>query len=139
LFYESFSNKYKGIDESCYNQSAYLLMGINQNINDHRNLGYLVILAFALEIPIDKLFHETLSKIKAEESKFRMILEGKIYKYFTNFKDFMNLVYKNFISNKPWDIEYAAEFTNEVKVPWNDIFMDIAYYYFNINTIVFLD
>jgi hypothetical protein len=86
LFYESFSESNRGVESQCTEQNRYYIYGIEQDINDVRNIGYLTSLAFALDMtPID-LIHKIMNLIKNNPDKFQSLLNGEIYKYFHSFK-----------------------------------------------------
>jgi hypothetical protein len=130
LLYESFSENYSGTEEECMEQNRYYVYGIAQDAGNAANVGYITSLAFSMDMGVVDLCNEAIQRIKANIPKFRTLLDGKIYKYFYSEKELVDSIHNTFLQN---DIPIENE------LPWNQIFIEIAYYYFNILTILFMD
>lgn len=131
LFYESFS-EYNGIDEECFKDDRYLLFGVEQKFGDVLFVGFLNILLMALETNITDLIATLTKSIKAKPNMFNTILDGAITKHFNTHKDFTDAMHQVFLSD-------SLVSTSMISVPWNDIFIDIAFSYLSIVTVEFVD
>lgn len=131
LLYENFSETAMGIESECQDQSRFYIYGVEQNITEDKvNLkfvGYIVALSITLEIPVKKLVDNLIAAIKKDESKFRLLMDGHIIKYFYSAKDLCNELFQAF--NQLYDRD----------IPWNDVFIELAYYYLGIITVIFVD
>jgi hypothetical protein len=128
LLYETFS---ENITESKCISKLYLY-GIEQNVNNI-NVGYLTSLAFSLDVSVYEFIQDTITYIKKRENMFKLILDGKIIKYFKTSKLLLEGLKSTFL-----DVcETCPSLISNI--PWNEIFIDIAYYYYNIISVVFSD
>ena len=131
LFYESFSDS-NGIDEECFKEDRYYLIGIDQEWNGINKLGFLNILLMVLETSEQQLITDIKKKISDDPLLFNIILNGYILKYFYDYREFLTTITKIFLTKTLID-------TYLLELPWNNIFIDILFYYFNITTIEFED
>lgn len=127
LFYESFSDNYKGLQASCKNK--YYIYGIAQDTKYTKDIGYVATLAFVQNLTISALVEHTITLLKTNPNYFKTIINGKILKYFKTVQDLTYALQDTFIDNN----------LQNTNAPWNLIFIDIAYYYFTIATIIFED
>jgi hypothetical protein len=128
LLYESFSKYYKGLDDSCSSNEQYLVVGIEQVVNG-QHAGVLVALANALDKTVNEILLDVSEAIIKQQSKFTMIIEGSITKFFNTPVDLVNGIHAHFINSGINDEEY----------PWNKIFIDIAYLYLDVIVAIFID
>lgn len=129
LLYESFSDSTTGVEPKCKNK--FYIYGIEQNTLYINDIGYVASLAFSLDLTIKELCQKVIKLIIAQPNKFKVILDGKIISYFKTINDLIK------------GIEVAFININEIEIPknapWTDIFVDIAYYYLHIHSIIFDD
>jgi hypothetical protein len=128
LLYENFSESTAGVEPQCEEQNRYYIYGTEQHSENIKNTGYINILSFSLDISVKDLIHQLLQKIKADPSKFKILLNGQITRYFYSVKELTTDIYNAFL--QPLYIK---------DIPWNELFIDLAYYYLNILTITFVD
>ena len=130
LFYESYSIKDQGTDPECITLDGYYLYGIDQNNNGINNMGILNILIHATETTLLEFISNIIKLVNVMPNKFIILLNGEINKYFKNLNDFTSLLNEMFLMpNKITD--YPSN------IPWNDLFLNIAYLFLNINIIQF--
>ncbi len=129
LLYESFSDTTTGVEPKCKNK--FYIYGIEQNALYINNIGFVSCLAFSLDMTIKELCQKIIKLIKEQQNKFKVILDGKIISYFKTPNDLIRGIEVAFININ--EIEIPK------KVPWNDIFIDIAYYYLYLHSIIFDD
>ena len=127
LFYETYSVDEKGVDSECATTDGYYLYGVSQTING-TSAGIFNILTNSLEITYDEFILKIIKKLKDSPSKFRVLLDGKINVYFRNIQDFISTLNSTFLE--------PSGLTNK-NIPWNSIFISIAYLFLNINVIYF--
>lgn len=130
LFYETYSIQTQGIDPECVTTDGYYLYGVEQNIKNVNNVGILNILLNATENDIVSFMNNLISLIKASPNKFRILLDGNINKYFKNLNDFILHLTETFVIGN-------NVVSSEQTIPWNQIFINIAYMFLNINIIYF--
>jgi hypothetical protein len=132
LFYETYSIQTQGIDQECITTDGYYLYGVEQNINNIHNVGILNILIHTTETSVQDFIHKLINLLKATPTKFRILLDGAISKYFKDLNDFIAQLKSLFLPAN------AINF-NEINadIPWNEIFINIAYLFLNINIIYF--
>jgi hypothetical protein len=130
LFYETYSIKNQGIDQECVTTDGYYLYGVDQMANGIPNMGMLNSIIHAMEIPIVEFIKQVIKHLKDSPNKFRVILNGHINKYYRKSEDMITDLYDMFL--KP-DKTLATQ--NEI--PWNSIFIDIAYLFMNVNVVHF--
>jgi hypothetical protein len=132
LFYETFSMNTPGTDQECASNDGYFLYGVDQNILQHSNMGFLNILINAMEMPLIELIENIIKKLNSDLLKFSILLNGNIRKYFTTAKHLADTLYELFIST---NILYKNDIY--AVIPWNEIFMDISFNYYNTQIILF--
>jgi hypothetical protein len=126
LLYETYSIQNQGIDQECAPNDGYYLYGIDQNINNIHNVGILNILINATETNLLDFINNIINLLKLSPNKFRVILNGEISKYFLRLSDFISTMNDLFMSDNT-----IKQYDNTI--PWNDIFISIAYLLLNIN------
>lgn len=128
LLYENFSENTSGIEPQCEEQNRYYIYGIEQHSENVKHVGYINSLAFSLDISLRDLVNKVLQHIKRDPSKFKTLLDGQIIKYFYSAKDLISNIQEAF---------FQSLYTKDI--PWNELFIELAYHYLNILTIVFVD
>jgi hypothetical protein len=131
LFYETYSIQAHGIDPECVTTDGYFLYGIDQCIKGIKNVGVLNILLNATETDIIAFINNLISLMKSSENKFRILLDGNINKYFKNLNDFITTLRQLFLMDNP------INSIDDQVIPWNKLFINIAYMFLNINIIYF--
>lgn len=129
LFYETYSINEQGIDPECSTEDGYYLYGIEQTINGKNNMGILNIIIHSNETSLPDFINNLIKLMKITPSKFRILLNGNISRYFSSME--------NFISNLQEIFLEPNSLTDFDEIPWNDIFINIAYLFLNINIINF--
>lgn len=127
MFYETYSVKTQGIDSECITTNGYYLYGVEQSINGVNNVGILNILIHATETILSDFISNVIKLVKMTPNKFRILLNGDINKYFNNIGHFIDTINNVFMENT----------VVETNFPWNDIFINIAYLYLNLNIVHF--
>lgn len=129
LFFDTYSPG--GIDPECITADGYYLFGVDQNTESVQNVGFLYCLIHALKMSLDDFLVDCAKRIKKDSSKFRTLMEGNANIYFRDSNDLSESLYmvgENTLIESPYDA-----------VPWNNLFMSIGYYYYGVNTILFVD
>jgi hypothetical protein len=129
LFFDTYSPE-GGIDQECISVSGYYLFGIDQNLPTVQNIGFMYCLLHALGKGVDEFLVDCSNRIKKQPDKFRVLLDGNIGMYFTNYKILADTLVMLNTDNMLAGYE---------TLPWNNLFMSIGYYYYGINTILFDD
>lgn len=132
LFYETYSIQTQGIDPECITTDGYYLYGVDQNVKNIHNVGILNILIHATETSLHDLINKLINLLKSSPNKFRILLDGSISKYFKDLNEFITQLKSLFLSS---DVINFNELNADI--PWNDIFINIAYLFLNINVIYF--
>ena len=132
LFYETYSILTQGIDQECITTDGYYLYGVEQNINNIHNVGILNILIHATETSLHDFINKVINLLKATPNKFRILLDGSISKYFKGLNDFIIQLRSLFLSSTIINFNEM-----NIDIPWNEIFINIAYLFLNINAIYF--
>lgn len=131
LFYETYSLQDQGIDQECTTDDGYYLYGVEQCINGIPNVGILNILINAMELSLNDFIANLVKLVKNTPNKFRILLNGKINRYFRNMNHFISTLQELFLEPNPIN-EYS-------EIPWNAIFINMAYLFLNINIVHFTD
>jgi hypothetical protein len=131
MFYETFSINDQGVDSECVSSDGYYMYGVEQVINGIDHVGIMSVLINALETSLPDFITNIIKVVKLNPSKFKILLNGSIDKYFVNVASFISSLTSLFLepANAVKDISED--------VPWNDIFINIAYLFLNINVIYF--
>jgi hypothetical protein len=132
LFYETYSVNTIGVDPECIKENGYYLYGVEQNIKHIQNIGIIIILINATETNIYDFIKNCIKLLKISPNKFRIILDGKITKYFNKLDDFI-LQLSNVFINQP----VISQTINKNIIPWNEIFISFSHLFLNINIIYF--
>ena len=80
---------------------------------------------------VDDFLLDCKKRILANSSKFEVLLNGQINKYFSSVHELVDT-----LITIDTDTILSAKYND---VPWNNLFMSIGYYYFGVNTVQFLD
>ena len=131
LFFDTYSPE-GGVDQECTTADGYYLLGIKQNTIHINDVGMIFSIAHAINMSIDAFLTEAAKRIKKNPDKFRVLLDGNIGLYFSSNNDLADAVS---ILNK--DSELIPN--NYHSIPWNELFISIAYYHFGVNIILFMD
>ena len=129
------------VDENCIKNTGYYLVGVSQHALNVNFIGYIYCLANVLNLNLGELIDQVIKRIKQSPQLFNILLQGRITKYFSSPKEF-NIALNTIIES---DIKIQTSASNYEKWTadnfnwWNTLFMDIAKYYFKINTIIFED
>lgn len=110
-------------------KTKYYIYGVEQNIKNNKEVGYIAALAFSLDLTVVDLCLKVIDLIKNQPIYFKMLIDGKIIKYFSSESTLIDFIENTFI--------YVNLETADI--PWNDIFIDIAYYYLFIISVIFDD
>ena len=135
LFFDTYSTAGE-LDRECVigSEVGYYLYGLQQNLPNISKIGYAFCLSHALGYTIEKLLEECKKRIKYNSDKFKILLNGHIYAYFSSYKELIStidVILKGGILSR-------LELTQMGDI-WNDLFESIAFIYFAINTIRFED
>ena len=127
LFFDTYSPG-GGIDPECITSDGYYLFGVDQHTESVKYVGFLYCLVHALNMSVDGFLTDCKARILKDPNKFRTLMDGTASMYFADHK---KLISEFYILQ-----ESTLEETN---VPWNELFMSIAYYYYGVNTLIFSD
>jgi len=149
------------IDPECISNEGYYLLGVQQNLPNINNIGYLSILLIALNYDLSTFINDCVHKIKNNKNIFSILLDGEISLYFNSYDELCNsileiksakLIHNNIRHNniRHNNIRHSSHNNinhNNIRhsnnhnhnLPWNDIFISISYYLYGINTIIFKD
>lgn len=114
-------------------EAKYYLYGTQQNHPQLSKIGYIYSLAHALEMTIEELIKTTIEKLLAKKQLFFLVLNGGMTKYFETVEDFTDQLKSLFLSTKS-ALPEISEFEN-----WNEAFIDIAFYFLGVHSLVFED
>jgi tmRNA-binding protein len=129
LFFDTYSIN-DGIDQECVTTDGYYLYGVEQNAPALKNVGMLYIMSNVLNYGIVEFVNECGVRFKKENDSFRALLDGTAGLYFADINDVYNQMLELINPNTVSSIS---------NIPWNQLIINIAYYYFGINTILFED
>lgn len=133
LFYQQFSTIGHSVDAECIPELGYYVFGMNQSILTKKHVGVLTSIAHSMGMLVAEFITETGKKIIAsEETTWNLLLNGKIASNFSSAKTFAGELEMMFNSSDP--TRAPTEFDE-----WNEVFVDIARHYWNINVIMFVD
>ncbi len=118
-------------------KKKYYLYGVDQNLNYVKNVGYITTLAFSLDKSVRDMCIEVTKLLKKDTYYFNMILDGAIIKYFANIDALIESINENFININKKGFNSFIDTKNHI--PWNLIFIDIAYYYLYVISVIFED
>jgi len=137
-------------EEECQTDLRYYLLGVPQHMQNIDYLGYLFCLSNVLDKTIEELISDTINVLKNNPYIFRTLLNGSLNKYFTSQEEFITTIKTIFISKDALSGLIGKDINLKSKSVvnkcfechfnwWNNTFMDIAKYCFEINTIIFED
>lgn len=132
LFYDSYISSGEAIDQECADNLnyGYFLYGIPQNLPAIPNVGIFYCLCKALDYSPEELVTQMKKRLMADQSKFKIIMNGEITQYFPSIKELIAAL--NELGNCQNEIlKHLGR--------WNAIFESIANIYFSINIIKFED
>lgn len=130
LFFDTYSPG-GGIDQECITADGYYLFGVDQHTESIQHVGYVFCLIHALKMSLDEFLADCTARIKKDHNKFRTLMDGTVGMYFTDYRDLADRLYmvgETTLIESPYD-----------RVPWNNLFISIAYYYYGVNSIIFVD
>lgn len=125
LFFNTYSTK--GIDVECSNADGYYLFGIEQNLLNIKYIGILHVISHALNLSIEQFIKETIIKLKDYPDRYRSLLNGQIHVYFNNLNNLIESI-----------SSLNSGLVNEYEF-WNELFIQISFYYFGISIVLFED
>ena len=129
LFFDTYSIN-DGIDQECVTTDGYYLYGTEQNSPAIKNIGMMYILTNVLNLGAVEFINECGKRLKKFPDSFRALIDGKAGLYFTDTSDIFNTMLEIINPDTLVPLDH---------IPWNQLFINIAYYYFGINTILFED
>jgi hypothetical protein len=110
----------ENVDENIiYN---YYIYGINQNISNLHNIGYLYILSSILNKSIKDIIELIKDLLFKNPNLFNILLNGKLVKYFVDIKSFL-ITFNNIFQGNLLLKNINYEFTK-----WNELLIDISKY-----------
>lgn len=134
ILYDSWSSR-GVIDKECLKNitTGYYLYGVPQNFGGLSKVGYLYCLSNALGMTVMSLIEKSANYINNQPEKFKILLNGNIIEYFPTNKSFTTAICSLMDSSmNSLELESMGDVINK-------IFESIAFIFFNINTITFLD
>jgi hypothetical protein len=131
LFYESFYEN-AGFDDECYQSDKYFIYGVAQEWEGIQNMGIINTILSSMETTMNEFMTQIKKKILAKPSFFNIMLNGSILKDFYDYKDFLDIMSRIFVTKTLTDQDW-------IELNWTDIFIDILFYYFNLVVIEFND
>jgi hypothetical protein len=132
LFFDIYSPDpdMSGIDSECTQGDGYYLIGVEQN-TPLGKVGMFYVLASAFSMSPVEFLDECVRRLEAGSAAlFRMILNGKILENFSTPQDLIKTLA---------GIDGCSKVENAVETDYNEIFMSIAYYYFETTVMHFED
>ena len=132
LFFDTYSGESKQMDSECVTASGHYLYGVEQNTKYVGRLGYLFCIQHALNIGMDDLIGAMTVALKTHPGRFQTLLRGEIVRYFPTAADMSQRLTRLFV-------RWEEPILEDQDVPWNELFMDVAYHYLQVNTILFDD
>lgn len=127
------TNAGNNIDQECFDRYGYYLYGVEQNLPNISNIGFLHCIINILETNVDNFIELVLKNIFENKKKMHILLDGDISKYFSDIDEFANAVENIFLNHKTLVDE------NLIKIPWNEIFISFVSIYMDITPIIFDD
>lgn len=131
LFFDTYSPE-GGIDPECTTADGYYIFGVEQNTLVVSDIGYLFCLITSLNMPIDEFLNDCAVRINKTPDKFRVLLDGDAGLYFSSVAELVSTI-------KTLNLDDTVLPNTLENLPWNLLFMSIAYYYYGVNTILFDD
>ena len=132
IFYETFSMEH-GTDPSYMTSDGFYLYGTNQNTSSLSDVGYIYSLSHALELPLEDLIKKMVKEIASRKGVFNILMNGRITQYIPDTETLIDYITKIFSNPKSGDFHEDEIYM----IPWNKLFIDMAFNYLNINTILF--
>jgi hypothetical protein len=130
IFYETFSMEH-GADQSYMTSDGFYLYGTAQHTASISDVGYVYSLAHALELNLGQLVDILIERLHKNPGGFSILLKGQITQYVSDYKELI----QHLLAFKDESPDFFAD-SHEV-IPWNKLFIDLAFNYLNINTILF--
>jgi hypothetical protein len=130
LFFDTYSPT-GVIDQECSTTDGFYLFGIVQSLPLVENVGVLFCIVHALGLSMDEFLIDCAERIRKTPDKFNILLDGEAPLYFSAASE-MAAVIASLNSATLIKAQY-------LKVPWNKLFQNLAYYYYGINCIMFID
>jgi hypothetical protein len=116
-------------------EARYYLYGVRQQHLPLQRIGYLHSVSNALNMQLVDFISKTIEHIHKRPHLFPLLLNGKIMKYFPKQSALSDTLTQLFLNSKKKLVAHEIEdFTM-----WNELFIDISFYYFKIHSVVFED
>jgi hypothetical protein len=132
IFFETFSMEH-GLDPSYMSSDGFYLYGTNQNTSSLSDIGYVYSLAHTLELTLEDLIKKLTKEIVSRKGVFNILMNGRITQYISDSETLVDYITKIFGNPKSGDFHEESIHM----IPWNKLFIDMAFNYLNINTILF--
>ena len=130
LYDYSLNNEDPNINFELCNTKSYYLYGIQQNIGVISNVGGLLAIAHAMDIPYVDLIQMCLVHLK--KFGFDILLQGGLTDYFENVNDLITTIKRLFIDT---NVKIETHYFDK----WNELFMDMVKLYFQTVILLFED
>lgn len=114
-------------DLECNSSSGFYLYGISQSGSYVNDIGVINVIAHVLDLTIDELLKETSKRFQNMPHIYNFLLHGKISRYFNDVAHLIKCI----------KLLNSDELQQDI--PWNDIFVHLAFHLFNINVVIFDD
>lgn len=131
LFFDTYSPE-GGIDQECVTADGYYIFGVVQNLQTVDNVGMIHCISHSLNSTPIEFLNDCIVRIKKTPGKFRVLLDGNAGIYFRDVDNLCSAI-------ADLENEDALDSGLPDDVPWNILFISIAYYYFGVNVILFDD
>jgi hypothetical protein len=106
---------------------GYYLYGVPQNTQYAHEIGAVYSFAVVLDMELSEFLRGVIQKLRAEPAKFNYLLDGHVKKYFATVEDLVSgIIGLNAPLKEPF-------------ILWNELFIDIMRFYFDIYTLLFDD
>lgn len=114
-------------------EARYYLYGVKQSSGRFSNVGYMYCLANAVDHDLAEFIVETITLVRERPHLFELLLTGRITRYFATSEQLVRAL--GAFTGTP----HLVSHTTEDFTMWNELFIDIAFFYYKIHTIVFRD
>lgn len=131
IFYETFSMEHGSTDQSYMASDGFYVYGTAQHTANVSDVGYVYSLAHSLDLDIGRLVDKLIAAIKSSPGIFNILLNGRITQFISTCDELTDYLLD--FKNNEADILTDAHH----RIPWNKLFIDLAFSYLNVNTILF--
>lgn len=115
-------------------EARYYLYGIRQNHERVRGVGYLYSVSNALGVEVAEFIQATIVEMAKRKHLFPLLLNGRIVKYMEHQSGLVDMLQDIFLGTRKLVKHEFEDFQH-----WNELFVDIAFYYHQVHTVVFED